>query len=152
MTNENDHAETVHCFWICVQDFANLTFYAETECTVPSKATLLWEFVRRFYQWTRYAVLSKSAALSLKYVQNVYTCPEKRCRSVPDMIHIWYGCTAKPNMTNRKASWHWPDPWRHKRCRGQQHWASLDKFPGLSNTVRILWIDSVVVEIWGSSK
>ena len=77
MTNENDHAETVHCFWICVQDFANLTFYAETECTVPSKATLLWEFVRRFYQWTRYAVLSKSAALSLKYVQNVYTCPEK---------------------------------------------------------------------------
>ena len=37
---------------------------------------LLWKFVRCFYQWTRYVVLSKSAALSLKYVLIVYIWTE----------------------------------------------------------------------------
>ena len=63
--------------YVCVQGFANQTLYAEIECTMPSKATLLRKFVRCFYQWTRYAVLSKSAALSMKYVLIVYIRPEK---------------------------------------------------------------------------
>ena len=53
--------------------------YAEIESTVPSTATLLWKFVRCFYQCkcTHCAVQSKSAALSLKYVLIVYIWTEK---------------------------------------------------------------------------
>ena len=77
MTNTNDHAEMVHCFWTSAQEFANQTHYADIECTMPSKVTLLWNFVRCVYQWTRSAVFSKSAALSLKYVLIGYIWPEK---------------------------------------------------------------------------
>ena len=44
---------------------------------MPSKPTLLWKFMDCLYQCTRYAVLSKSAALSLKYVRIVYIWTEK---------------------------------------------------------------------------
>ena len=56
------------CIWTCVQGLANQTHYAEIELTMPSKATLLRNFVHCVGQWTRNAVLSKSAAMSLKCV------------------------------------------------------------------------------------